>query len=190
MSGIHSIYYYLLNNISRGLYPTLIARRRGCWIFQIFGLFINYMRDRDQPEEHEECSKLITRFDGGRRVQSRGLSKGKPQPLGRAERSVKYVGAHELHVCAPGKRPRWDLCLRAWAARSASSHRREAAPAKSGNAADSSAEAPAQARRHFSTLPRRILVFPGIDKRIDSGLRGNIRQGCRFGLGGPHSFNP
>ena len=53
MSGIHSIYYYVLNNISRGLNPTLIARRRGYWIFQIFGLFINSMRDRNSPEEHE-----------------------------------------------------------------------------------------------------------------------------------------
>jgi hypothetical protein len=65
--------------MARGLYPSLISRRRSCWIFQILGFLSTSMRDRDQPEEHEECSTLITRFDGRERVQSRGLSKGRPR---------------------------------------------------------------------------------------------------------------
>ncbi len=69
------------------------------------------------------------------------MSTARPQPSRRAERTEEYVStANGRPACALARR-------------SASTRRREAAPAKAGNAPCLPAEAPAQARRPFSTLP-------------------------------------
>jgi hypothetical protein len=86
------------------------------------------MRDRDPPEEKEGVLKkhALSLAEGARPV-LRPLE-GKAAPLGRAERTEEYVST------AKG-RPACTL-----ARRSASARRREAAPAKAGNAAGLPAE--------------------------------------------------
>ena len=80
------------------------------------------MRDRDPPEEKEGVLKkhALSLAEGARPA--------RPQPLGRAERTGEYVSTAK-------RRPACAL-----ARRSATARRREAAPAKAGNAAGLPAE--------------------------------------------------
>ncbi len=114
MSGIHSIYDYVLNGISFEVCIPHRFREEGAveyFKYWAFSLTIGVIETH--RKKMRECSNLVPGFDVGSRVQSQGLSKGRPRGF------VSSIGT-----------------------------------------------------------------------RIDSGLYGNIREGCLFGLGGTTPFNP